>query len=609
MCGIAGIVLKKANIINLTDAMKKMLSSIAHRGPDGEGIFIENNIAFGHRRLAIIDVASHSNQPMLSENNQYILIYNGEIYNYKELKEALTQKGYIFRTSSDTEVILVAYQHWGKNCVNYFNGMWAFALFDKLNQRLFISRDRFGVKPLYYINTDDYFIFCSEIKPILPFLNHTYANTSVIIDYLVTSISDHHNQTFFKDINKLSQGHNGIYRLDSHQLNITPFYELTYQKQFNNYSISEAKEHFLTLLTDAVRLRLRSDVKVGSCLSGGLDSSSIVALASQLYGHSSEPFSAITAVSEQPNNDESHYAKLLINQYPLNWLTVKPSFNDFYDNLNHVVTTQEEPFGGPSIFMQYFVMKTAKKNGIKVLLDGQGGDEILLGYEKYYGNFLLSTLKNDGVKGLYHAITSTQKNNEKLSFLKLMAYLIATSSSTLRYQFYRHRHRYLLKKPPFFEHLSLFSNYIWNDFALQSLEIKSTNLPVLLRYEDKNSMAHGIETRLPFLDYRLVEFALSIQNQFKIRDGWSKWLLRETLSPYLPNAIAWRKNKFGFEAPENIWLTAHLPDMTASIQKSPIIQSLTNQSQLTKQYPKLDKRTQWRLYNLSLWEKLFRIAL
>jgi asparagine synthase (glutamine-hydrolysing) len=371
----------------------------------------------------------------------------------------------------------------------------------------------------------------------------------------------------------------------------------------------EAIECYGSVLKDAIKLRLRSDVKVGTCLSGGLDSSAVATLAAEMYSKVSEDrFSAITAVSEQNSNDESRYASLVVKNSKLNWIQIKPTYRDFSSNLLTVVETQEEPFISPSIFMQFFVMKAARRNGVTVLLDGQGGDETLMGYERYYAAYYVSLLRRQSLKGLIKGIRSAHANNAKMELMTSLKYVVGGLLAPVRYRFYRARHRYLnaAHRTPW--QLTAFAKSCLNEFALQELEISRTNLPALLRFEDKNSMAHSVETRLPFIDYRAVEIALSLPSEYKIHDGWSKWLLRCVMNGAMPDEIVWRKNKIGFEAPDKIWLAKQLPEMVRTVAESELLQSVTNMDLLVSMYRRLDQRSQWRLYSVAMWEKIFGVV-
>jgi asparagine synthase (glutamine-hydrolysing) len=600
MCGIAGIILKQPNNSQLHSQMEMMLGRIAHRGPDSQGLFeARPDFIMGHRRLAILDLSPDGHQPMHASDKQCTIIFNGEIYNYIEIKQQLIQKGYKFFTSTDTEVILNAYLCWGKDCVKYFNGMWAFAIYDKTNNVVFCSRDRFGVKPFYFTNNENHFIFCSEIKGITPFLNSQTAHLELVIDYLITQKTDHTHETFFKEIIKLPAGHHLTYNLNNHEYNIHRYYQLEALDNLPN------EIDYLNTLKDAIKIRLRSDVPVGTCLSGGLDSSTVASIASKHF----EPgnFQAITAISEQKSNDESNFAKQVVEFCQLNWITTKPDFHDFSSHIENIMWTQEEPFSSPSIVMQYFVMQTAKNSNIPVLLDGQGGDETLLGYERYNVSQLYSIFLQNGPFAFLNALNQAKKHNEKLTWINLAKFLFGSHMPMARYHVHRLQHTYLKQRPHIPNHLSDYAKALKNLFNLQKLELESTNLPALLRFEDKNSMAHSIETRLPFLDYRAVEIALALPFEKKIQQGWSKYLIRQAMQQQLPKNILWRKNKFGFEAPENFWLNQFKQSMKHSVEHSNLISEITKNNKLHQQFYKLPLRTQWRLYTLALWEKTYNI--
>lgn len=608
MCGIAGIINKQP--IKVTASLIQGITDlIEHRGPDGNGYYYYENIAFGHRRLAILDLTDDGFQPMHYDSEQYTITYNGEIYNYLELRAELKAIGHKFKSRCDTEVILAAYKEWGEKCVKRFNGMWSFSIHDKKQKVLFCSRDRFGVKPFYYINNNDFFAFGSEIKQLLHLLPEAKANDNMILDFLVTSITDHTNETFFKNVYKLPASHNLIYDLALNNFTIKSYYSIKKDHRLESYTQNEAEESYYSAFSDGIALRLRSDVKVGTCLSGGLDSSSVATIAAMLHrDKSKDPFCAITAVSTQANNDESNFAKIVAEYNNLKWLTTQPSYNDFVKTLEDVVYTQEEPFGSPSITMQYFVFKTARENGVTVLLDGQGGDETLLGYEKYYAAHFATHYREKGLFPTLRAIRDAGKNNTKMGLKNVLMYLVGGLSYRARYKFYSWRHRYLKELPRMPQHLLDFSCACMDEFELQVLENTRTNLPVLLRYEDKNSMAHSVETRLPFLDYNTLETALSLPGKYKIHEGWTKWVLRKIMSERMPDSIVWRKNKFGFEAPEQQWLRQHRSVMKSTVIASPILRRLCNMSKLQDMYFTMDMRSQWRLYSVAMWEKVYGVV-
>ena len=603
MCGIAGF----ANLDGAPaarDLIEQMTRAVAHRGPDGEGHYVWNTVALGHRRLAIIDLTEHGHQPMLYQNGDLVLTYNGEIYNYLELRDELVRKGFAFETHSDTEVILAAYACWGKTCVSRFNGMWAFALLDKKKNSLFLSRDRFGVKPLYYRLENGRFSFGSEIRQLLVDQNTRRPNIQNVERFLFMNWSDIDASTFFSDIQKLQPSHNAVIDLASGRIDIRRYYELELNDDVAHLDAAVAIDRLADLLDSSVALRLRSDVKVGTCLSGGLDSSSIATLAARIQRESGADFSfaAITAISEDEALNEASFAEAIVDASRLTWYTTKPSYNDFANDIDALVDTQEEPFGGPSLMMQYDVMKAARAHGVKVLLDGQGGDETLLGYDKYYGSYFWTMWKESGPLSVLRGMGAARRNNANMHPVALMKAVFGAISAGGRYSYHSRENNYLKRIPVKPQQLSDFARFRNDTFALQKLEIESTSLPALLRYEDKNSMAHGIETRLPFLDYRIVEFALSLRNNLKIRDGWMKWILREAMKSRMPPSIIWRRNKFGFEAPTSHWLNLHHDEMKRRIMASPLVQMLTNASKLDAVIQGSDQGAMWRLYSVAMWE-------
>lgn len=359
MCGISGIIDKNNKLIT-KEEIKKINNLIYHRGPDDEGFYFGSNFAFGHRRLSIIDLSSDGHQPM-DYMQKYIITYNGEIYNYIEIKNELLKDGYTFKSNTDTEVILASYDKWGENCVNKFNGMWAFAIYDKEKNIIFCSRDRFGIKPFYYTEVDNKFIFGSEIKQLLEFYTERYVNKKILMDYLIIGFEEHTNETFFENVYKLKQSHNLIYNLRNHSCDVYRYYDINFDKSVTDLNEENSIRLYKKKFIDSIKLRLRSDVKIGTCLSGGLDSSSITSIASQEYQKkSSNKFTAIHAKSIEDKTDESKYAKKVANYCNIDLNIVEPSSKDFLNNIDEVVYTQEEPFGSPSIFMQYLLMKKVK---------------------------------------------------------------------------------------------------------------------------------------------------------------------------------------------------------------------------------------------------------
>jgi asparagine synthase (glutamine-hydrolysing) len=601
VCGIFGIVAKSGTVD--ADQVGRLTDLVAHRGPDGRGVRVNGNVGLGHRRLAIIDLSKDGTQPMRDSRYPIWITYNGEIYNYLELRAELVAHGFVFHTATDTEVLLAAYLCWGEKCLERFNGMWAFAIHDERDNTLFCARDRFGVKPFYYINTPREFAFGSEIRQLLPLIGRRVAEDDLVNDFLVCGLTDHTNLTFFKDVEKLPPGHKLRVDVSTGQFEVARYYNLA-------PTPIEADDDEITrslkdLLDDATRLRLRSDVRVGTCLSGGLDSSTVATLAASRYSlHSNEAFFAITAVSQQASNNEERYAAEVAAKSGLNWLRTEPTYENFASTAEVLLDVQEEPFAGPSIMMQYEVMKAARSNGVIVLLDGQGGDETLLGYHRYYAAWLLDHLKRNGIRGFVSAFRAAM--HVGIPPQRLIMYLLGAGWGGIRSAFYRWRYSFL-KKPELPESLRRFSQATRDAQAMQVLEITETNLPMLLRFEDKNSMRFGIETRLPFLDYRFVEFSLGLSTRVKLNKGWTKWPLRAAAKDILPATICWRKDKIGFAAPDQIWLNRHSPVMYAKVINSPLIARYVDMKALKRRFHRLDLGMRWRLYCVALWGERFQV--
>jgi asparagine synthase (glutamine-hydrolysing) len=597
MCGISGIITSSEDLSRI----HAMTDIVSHRGPDASGFYFGDGFSFGHRRLAIVDLSSAGEQPM-EYLDRYVIVHNGEIYNYLELKSELSASGYRFKSNTDTEVILAAYDAWGDRCVNRFNGMWAFAIYDQQRNIIVCSRDRFGVKPFYYTSQGALFAFGSEIKQLLDFQPARSVNKKVVVDYIVYSLSEHTNETFFEGIYTLQGGHNLIFDLKGHSFQVFRWYTIENKPSLSNLSDVETLEFYKSKFLSSVYMRLRSDVPVGTCLSGGLDSSSVAAVAAGQYNDLSRGrFKGIHARSSELETDESGFATLVAEHNHINLFVITPTAADFSQAIDDVFYTQEEPFGGPSIFMQYFVMKKASELGCMVILDGQGGDETLLGYERYYPAALLSVPVLQGLIGFFQSY-----KNSRLKPMELLAYCFYFTLWPLRR--WRLKRKLSFLKPECFEQMKwikkLAKSYL-SIQALQKLEIFHTQLPSLLRYEDKNSMRHSVEARLPFLDYRLLEAGLSLDVKHKIRDGWTKYILRKSMEGILPESVIWRKNKLGFNAPDKTWIDSVKNQMYSDIQRSKILSSLCSHE---IELRKLDNRTFWKLYSVAKWEIVYGVG-
>lgn len=610
MCGIAGIVRMDGEAVSKS-VIQRMTDSVRHRGPDDEGIYISGPVGLGHRRLSILDLSPKGHQPMLGRDGDYVLVYNGEVYNYVEIRSELESNGHIFQSNTDSEVILAAYETWGAGCVERFNGMWAFAVFDRKANKIFCSRDRFGIKPFYYHSTTDAFNFGSEIRQLLPLMETVRANRSVVQDFLFGGISEPYEDTFFEGVKKLPGGHNLEIDLDTKTIRTWPYFFLdTPPPTGSSPEDGTCVAEYEALLRDSVRLRLRSDVRVGTCLSGGLDSSTIAAIAAPVYRDQSNggSFAAVTAISEDASRDESPFAASVVERHALEWFTVTPGYSEFRSVLPDVIQAQEEPFPTCSIIFQFLVMQAARSNGLPVLLDGQGGDETLLGYERYYAALVASEWKTKGVLSAIRFFMASCRENANLSYGTLASYLVYFTFLWPRYVLYRRRSRFLKRMPPYPSGVRQFEQPIWDVHGMQREELQRHNLPALLRFEDKNSMWHAVETRLPFLDYRTLQKALSMDSSWKIRDGWTKYPLRRIADTILPKSIAWRRNKFGFEAPDKQWVSRFTPEMKKVVLECRLLQELTHSAYVEKQFEHMRTDERWRLYSVAAWAKSFEVA-
>jgi asparagine synthase (glutamine-hydrolysing) len=430
----------------------------------------------------------------------------------------------------------------------------------------------------------------------------------MVASFLLTGTGAQTSQTFFDQVSNLLPGHWLAYDVAADQCTFGRYYNLMDRvNPVETVSETDAIDGFRECFEDAVRLRLRSDVRVGTCLSGGLDSSSIALVAARMHhAASNRPFSAITAISEDPRNSEEAYASQVVAAGSLDWIRVTPTYEDFRDLLPGVVKHQEEPFGLPSPCMQTFVMRAARENGVVVLLDGQGGDEMLLGYDQYYPAYCVSLWRDARVRGLLRAIATSSRSNANMPPWRLAAFLLFALSPWARDLYYRPRRRLLAQRPALPAWIRQFAAACWDVRALQVLEVETTGLPLLLRLEDKNSMAFSIEARLPFLDYRLVEKSIALVPGLKIRDGWTKFVLRRAMSDVLPADITWRRNKIGFEAPNAMWLARHREVMAAQVCGSPLLRRVCEPDQLGR-FRGLEWRIQWRLYILALWAEIFAV--
>jgi asparagine synthase (glutamine-hydrolysing) len=601
MCGIAGIIQTNPAEYN-REHLKKMTDALSHRGPDGEGYWQNDsaNVLFGHRRLSILDLTEAAAQPF-HYLDRYTILHNGEIYNYIELRDELKKKGYSFRTQTDTEVLVAAYDCWKENCLQHFDGMFAFTIWDEKEKELFAARDRFGEKPFHYIYNEDNktFLFASEIKAFWSLGITKLFNKQMLFNFLTIGYTDNPNQpdeTFYENIRRLPPAN--FFRLKLHStlsIEIESYWDIEVENQNESISDETAIEEFREIFTTSVKRRLRSDVPLGTSLSGGLDSSSIAATICQLLTANYKPalpagrlqtFSAIFPGFEK--NEEKHIDAVAVN-FSLQSFKTKINDNEIPGLFEKVIKQQDEPFDSASALPQYKVFELAKQNNVKVLLDGQGADEILAGYHKYYKWYwqelfikrkLITSeeLKKAKELGVY----------EKFGIKNIIAALFPDFASTIlekQYLLHALKHEDLTRD---FIHLQSKEAYYTTPaiFSLNGVLYFNTcmhGLEELLRYADRNSMAHGREVRLPFLNHQLVEFLFSLPSHFKIRQGWTKWLLRKAMEETLPGSITWRPDKIGLEPPQLAWMQlSSLRDMINEAKKKLVDEKILKPEVLNK---------------------------
>jgi asparagine synthase (glutamine-hydrolysing) len=597
MCGIAGYISSKK--IKDKNVIKAMTDIISHRGPDGEGHYLYENIAFGHRRLSIVDLSDAGSQPM-HYLDRYTIIYNGEVYNYVELKEELSKNGYHFKNQTDTEVIIAAYDLWGVECLNKFNGMWAFVLLDKQNEELFISRDRFGIKPLYIFQDNENFIFSSEIKSILKHPSvKIKPNMQYLSNYLKNGPREYISETAFENITRFPFSSYSKFKINQ---SFTKFKTKEFWRIKPNLSVEkfcpikaeQYAQQYYDLLSDAVRLRLRTDVKVGSALSGGLDSSSIVYLVNQQLREMGkedlqETFSSVYKSDSTQDCDESDYIDLLAEKLNVNSNQIEPKEIDIPTELEKMIWYMENP-PESTCMSAWHTFKKVREKKVVATLDGQGADEQLAGYLSYIHVHLTSLTLLDFYKEFRH-------------FLKIPGAKKQICIAFLLNHFKLIFGERLLKK--FVKKVK----GIDLEFNLNKKLAKdlNTSLINLIHYSDHISMGHSIESRMPFMDYRLVEFLASVPATYKMHNGWPKYLARLAFDKKLPNEICWRKDKLGWPEPENFWLKGGLKNwFIQRVTSSSILSELSAKKNIESDINSTKNITILiRYLNISIFNQLF----
>ncbi len=560
MCGITGIV--STTSIDGIALIKKMNESLVHRGPDGscEWQNQSKTVHLGHTRLSIITTNDQGKQPK-TYNDRYTITFNGEIYNYIELRDELQKKGYIFTTQTDTEVLLAMYAEYGKNCLYYLDGQFAFAVFDKVEKVVFCARDRFGEKPFYYTIYNDVLYFASEMKALwaagisrLPNYNrvYNYLNSNLLIDDI-----DNPQATYYSHIFQLQHAHCFTIKTETPiVIKQEIYWQLDATICNKTIPINDAIEQYKILFEQSIDRRLRADASIGSSLSGGLDSAAIFASIKKIKGKNT----TLSACFSGYEKDETEYIKMLTCLDNVTDLYCYPSAQAAADSFEKMMYHQEEPIGSFSVYAQWCVMQLAKQNNIRVLLDGQGADETMAGYQYYFSNYFRELMLHNPIK-MKHELASFEQ-------LYGSAFRV-TNKMQLQTKFPWAAKKIGQLKNKFTFQPNFLNNDFCNQYAHQlpypmfdSNNLNQTlhfatlqgGLQQLLRYSDRNSMAHSCEVRMPFLSHLLVEFVFSLPSEYKIQNSYTKYTQRKTFENILPDAIVWRKDKIGFEPPQKAWL-------------------------------------------------------
>ena len=580
MCGIVGVVRLDAEDVD-TGAFYTALSLMKHRGPDDEGMVLidsntgkfeerggadtpcelgladirtpttlESRVVLGNRRLSIIDLTIKAHQPQKNEDHTIWVVFNGEVYNYRELKEELARAGHEFLSDSDTEVIVHGYEQWGLDLLlSKMIGMWGFALWDQSRRKLYLVRDRFGIKPLYYHLDDAQLVFSSEIKAIRVHFP-AKMNDRRIAEFLWFRPykSD---ETFFDGINQVMAAHYVEMDVTTKELHTTRYWQLSeVNTSYEKTDFIEATKTFYQLFEQSIKLHMRSDVPVGTCLSGGLDSSSIVCLSQKLLREGAfaekglertEKLKTFSSVPQEKHISEVPYIEDVVRYSAVEPHFTTPTFDDFLKDFEELVSIHDEPFQDPSVYMQYRVIKLAKKNGIKVLLDGQGGDECLAGYQRYVGDYLRDLIRK---KKYFKALVSFLGTLDLTGpfFWRYFRKRFGTRQRTLEEVI-------TINRPPE-RQLEYEANNLANRLRYDLL---AGSIIELLKYEDTNSMAFSIESRVPFLFHPMIEYLFKLPMSTKINGRWTKYILRESMKGILPERIRMRRGKLGFPAPSEEW--------------------------------------------------------
>jgi len=637
MCGIFGFVGQS----DLHFVGKRMLS---HRGPDDYGALMWDGVApprlfqepfgtqwrgaprvlFEHMRLSVLDLSKAGWQPMHTPDGRYFIVYNGEVYNYRELRQELEKRGVRFRSRTDTEVVLQAYAQWGAEALNQFVGMFAFAVLDTKERKVFLARDFFGIKPLYYTFYHECLVFASEIKALLALPGmKAKVHPQRVYGYLRYGLTDHATETLFQGIYQLLPAHYMVASIDKPRaIQLQRYWDPTPEQRLD-ISFEEAVCQLRELFLESIGLHLRSDVPLGTALSGGIDSSAIVSAVRHLDPQAEiHTFSFIPA--ENPAISEERWVDIVGKHVGAQMHKVRPKFEDLLRDLDKLIYVQDEPFGSTSIYAQYRVFRLAHDSGVKVMLDGQGADELLGGYMRYRSARLMSLVKQGRWNAAFrflHALC--QLPGSKTYLLFAGDFLLPPVFYSLARKLVRDELFPSWLNQEWFKRQGVkFETYFRPEYGADVLReellntLKVSSLPKLLRYEDRNSMAYSLESRVPFLTPRLVNFILAMPEEYIISEkGTTKYIFREAMRGLVPDSILDRKDKVGFATPEKFWLSSFGNWVEETIMRAqsgtftPIFDypNLVKEWHLVRQGRKRFNSRIWRWVNLIRWMELFNV--
>jgi len=671
MCGIAGILKKDPSVTDVANMLHRMCQSLRHRGPDDEGYVCfareevyacggndtpagsrEINLPYAaqhhisampgeiflglaHRRLAVIDLSPAGHQPMCNADQSIWVVFNGEIYNYWEIREELETKSVTFVSNTDVEVMLKAYEYWGMDFTARLNGMWSFVLYDRRSNCLIGCRDRFGVKPFYYYNSPQFFAFASEQKALMQLPVDTGINPEAVGDYLVNSRIEAGEQGLYRNIKELMPSHYLVCHLDDNTLEIKRYYTLPYNKNKEKFAPEEFKKAVHQVnekLNKAITLRLRSDVNVGFCLSGGIDSSSIIGLSHQVNARHTlrqlgSQLHAFTAVSDDPSVDESPWAALVANKYGLSWHKQDCTADLLFEQLEDIIYYQDSPLFSASTYAQSAVMKLAREKGITILLDGQGGDELFAGYVPFYISYYLELLRRFRLKAFAAEMSSLSHaplNHNIIVRSMAKIFISEVFPSSVQDCIFKRNH----KEISFIsrEFFGGDSKFVRTNNGYSSKDLNTAlfgfftggYLRNLLRWEDRCSMQYSVESRTPFADdVELIEYVFSLASVYKIHQGRSKYLLREAMGSLLPEDIYSRTDKLGFATPQSLWLKQSQQRMKQIISDLSGLDSekFGDAAALLKNWDAIFMKPEnskmmdfvWRYMNFLMWRKINKL--